>query len=82
MPVSEAREEFGRLVDAAHFQDDWTVLTKNGEPRAVIVSYEWYREAESRRTALVAGAAGAEAGAEAGWKPLERTGIETPRKGS
>lgn len=53
MPVSEAREEFGRLVDAAHFQDDWTVLTKNGEPRAVIVSYEWYREAESRRQGML-----------------------------
>ena len=53
MPVSEAREEFGRLVDAAHFQSDWTVLTKNGEPRAVIVSYDWYREAEGRRERML-----------------------------
>lgn len=53
MPVSEAREEFGRLVDIAHFQDEWTIITKNGEPRAVIVNYEWYREAETRRRAMV-----------------------------
>lgn len=53
VPVSEAREEFGRLVDAAHFQDDWTVITKNGEARAVIVSYEWYREAEGRRDQML-----------------------------
>lgn len=48
MPVSEAREELGRLVDAAHFAGDATVVTKNGEPRAAIVPYAWYRETSPR----------------------------------
>lgn len=44
----EARKEFGRLVDAAHYSGDATVITKNGEPRAVLVSYAWYRESAGR----------------------------------
>lgn len=36
-------------------QGEWTVLTKGNrkERRAVIVSYEWYREAEARRLAML-----------------------------
>lgn len=47
--VEQARGELGRLVDIAHFQNECTVITKNGEPRAVVVPFEWYRVAESRR---------------------------------
>ncbi len=39
----EARKEFGRLVDAAHYSGECTVITKNGEPRAALVPYAWYR---------------------------------------
>ena len=43
MPLMDVREALGKRVDAAHFGDEATVITKNGEPRAVLVSYEWYR---------------------------------------
>jgi prevent-host-death family protein len=44
MPLMDVREALGKRVDAAHFADETTVITKNGEPRAVLVSYEWYRQ--------------------------------------
>lgn len=44
MPLVEVREALGQRVDAAHYADEATVITKNGTPRAVLVSYEWYRE--------------------------------------
>ncbi|MGC4947726.1 type II toxin-antitoxin system Phd/YefM family antitoxin [Streptomyces sp. DT224] len=40
--VRELREQLGRRVDAAHFKDEQTVIEKNGEPRAVLVPYEWW----------------------------------------
>lgn len=43
MPLMEARDALGQRVDAAHYADETTVITKNGQPRAVLVSYEWYR---------------------------------------
>lgn len=47
--VEELRAELGDRVDAAHHAGEVTVITKHGKPRAVIVPYEWYREAETRR---------------------------------
>lgn len=44
LPLMEVRETLGQRVDAAHYADEATVITKNGHPRAVLVSYEWYRE--------------------------------------
>lgn len=46
--VSEARKELGKLVDAAHYADERTILAKNDQPRAVIVSYRWYIEQQNR----------------------------------
>lgn len=43
MGVADLRDQLGKRVDAAHFRDEWTVIEKNGEPRAVLVSYEWWR---------------------------------------
>ena len=43
MPLREARDTLGQIVDAAHFADENTVITKNGHPRAVVVSFEHYR---------------------------------------
>ncbi|MFI5629201.1 type II toxin-antitoxin system Phd/YefM family antitoxin [Streptomyces sp. NPDC051664] len=40
--VRELREQLGRRVDSAHFKGEQTVIEKNGEPRAVLVSYEWW----------------------------------------
>lgn len=50
MPLVEARESLGSRVDAAHYADEATVITKNGQPRAVLVSYEWYRELTDKLT--------------------------------
>lgn len=38
----DARAELGRLVDEAHFRGQHVILTKNEEPRAVLVPYEWW----------------------------------------
>lgn len=43
MALMEVREALGQRVDAAHYGDEHTVITKNGHPRAVIVSYESYQ---------------------------------------
>lgn len=55
MGVEQARGELGPIVDRAHFQSEWTVLTKGNsrERRAVVVSWEWFREAEARREQMI-----------------------------
>jgi prevent-host-death family protein len=45
MSISELRDHLGRRIDAAHYQGEATVVEKNGEPRAVLVPYEWWQEA-------------------------------------
>jgi hypothetical protein len=44
MGTRELREKVGHRVDAAHFLGEPTVIEKNGEPRAVLVSYSWWLE--------------------------------------
>jgi prevent-host-death family protein len=51
--VEDLRGELGKRVDAAFYAGDVTVVTKNGEPRAVLVPYEWYRLAEAQHQATV-----------------------------
>jgi prevent-host-death family protein len=46
--VSDARREIGKLVDAAHYAGQHTILAKNEQPRAVLVPYEWWREQKNR----------------------------------
>lgn len=46
--VSDARKEIGKLIDAAHYAGQHTILAKNDEPRAVLVPYEWWREQQNR----------------------------------
>ena len=48
MAIRDVRDNLGQRVDVAHFNDEATVITKNGQPRAVIVSYEQYRTLTSR----------------------------------
>jgi len=46
------RDHLGRRVDAAHFRSEPTIITSNGEPRAVLIGYaEWLasRKAEDPR---------------------------------
>ncbi|MET7639351.1 type II toxin-antitoxin system Phd/YefM family antitoxin [Streptomyces sp. NPDC005438] len=40
--LRDLRPDLGRRVDAAYFQGEPTVITKNGEPRAVLVPFEWF----------------------------------------
>lgn len=51
--IADARDQLPRLVENAHFRRECTVITKNGEARAVVVPYDWYREAESRRVRML-----------------------------
>jgi prevent-host-death family protein len=44
MGTRDARTELGRLVDEAHFRDQHVILTKNDEPRAVLVPYAWWQD--------------------------------------
>lgn len=48
MALSEVRGALGDRVDAAHYRDEHTVITKNGQPRAVIVSHDTYLELLAR----------------------------------
>lgn len=42
--IRDARTQLGRLADEAHFRNQATVITKNDEPRAALVPYDWYLE--------------------------------------
>jgi prevent-host-death family protein len=49
MRVREVRDQLGKRVDAAHYGGEATVITTNGERRAVLVPYEWYIAVEDAR---------------------------------
>jgi prevent-host-death family protein len=38
--VREARDQLGRLIDAAHYAGEITIITRHGEPWAAIVPLE------------------------------------------
>ena len=42
MGIRDLRPVLGDRVDAAFYADEATVITKQGKPRAVIVSHEWF----------------------------------------
>lgn len=44
MAVSELRAVLGDRVAKAHHAGDITVITKNGRPQAVLISYEHYQQ--------------------------------------
>lgn len=48
MPLREVRDALGMRVDAAHYADENTIITRVGKPHAVIVSWDWYRELIAR----------------------------------
>jgi prevent-host-death family protein len=48
LTARELRDHLGRRIDAAHFLGEPTVITKNGEPRAVLVPYDWYLQQQNR----------------------------------
>lgn len=73
MTVVETRDSLGVRVDAAHFGDEHTVITKNGNPRAVIISYQTYRDMADKLGQL-----GADVGADLNKSTLN----ETPKRGA
>jgi prevent-host-death family protein len=40
MSVREARDQLGRLIDAAHYTGEITIVSRQGEPWAAIVPLE------------------------------------------
>jgi len=44
--VEEARAGFGDLVDRARLVGEPTLITRYGRPAAVVVSQDWFHEAE------------------------------------
>lgn len=49
MGSRELREKLGSRIDAAHFRREPTIVTSNGEPRAVLISHEeWLALQETR----------------------------------
>ena len=55
LSIEDLRGQLGSRVDAAFYAGEVTVVTRGhkAEPRAVLVSYEWFREAESRREQML-----------------------------
>jgi hypothetical protein len=48
MGVRETREKIGERVNAAHYLGEHTIVERNGQPYAVIVSYEWWAERQEQ----------------------------------
>jgi prevent-host-death family protein len=42
--TNDLRTQLGRRIDEAHYRGEHLVIEKNGEPRAVLVPYEWWAE--------------------------------------
>jgi prevent-host-death family protein len=49
--TNDLRTQLGRRIDEAHFRGQHLVIEKNGEPRAVLVPYEWWTEHASAEDA-------------------------------
>ncbi len=52
MAVRAVRNQLGKRVDAAHYGGEATVVTINGEMRAVIVPYSWWEQRRAEDPAL------------------------------
>ena len=46
MGTRELRDKISSRIDAAHFRHEPTIITRNGESRAVLISYAVGRRAE------------------------------------
>lgn len=44
MGVRDFRNDVPHRIEAAHFLGEPTIITKNDEPRAVLVPYAWYEQ--------------------------------------
>jgi len=46
--IERARLKLGEVVDRARFADQFTVITRQGKPAAVVVSVEWFEAAQAK----------------------------------
>jgi prevent-host-death family protein len=46
--TNDLRAELGRRIDEAHFRGTHLIVEKNGEPRAVLVPYHWWKERQAQ----------------------------------
>ncbi|MEY9212631.1 type II toxin-antitoxin system Phd/YefM family antitoxin [Thermobifida halotolerans] len=44
LATNELRDQLGRRIDQAHYRGEHTIVKKNGEPRAVLVPYQWWQK--------------------------------------
>lgn len=42
--IREVRNDLGNLVDLAHYRSEHTIITRNDQPRAVLVPYDWWKK--------------------------------------
>jgi prevent-host-death family protein len=48
--IEEARRQLGEIVDRARLAGTPTTITRQGKPAAVIVPFEWYKDAQTAVT--------------------------------
>lgn len=42
--LRDARNQLGKLVDAAHYDTQATIITRHDRPHAVLISYQHYQQ--------------------------------------
>jgi len=47
MSIEAARAKLGEIIDRARLADEFTGITRQGKPGAVVVSYGWYEQAKA-----------------------------------
>jgi len=48
--IEQARLKLGDVVDRARLAGQFTVITRQGKPAAVVVSVEWHKQAKAALT--------------------------------
>ncbi|GAA0563589.1 hypothetical protein GCM10009546_27300 [Actinomadura livida] len=51
LATNELRAQLGRRIDNAHFKGEHVIVDKNGEPRAVLVPYDWWQDKQDQASA-------------------------------
>lgn len=46
--IAEARQNLSRMIEAAHFRETHWIITKSGEPRAILLGFDEYEELASK----------------------------------
>lgn len=46
--ITEARQKLSKMVEDAHFRGEQWALTKSGQPRAILISFDEYEDLSSK----------------------------------